>query len=105
MVFYFTATGNSLYAAKQFDTELVSIPQELKKTERHYKADSIGIVCPLYELDKPEVIKSRLAVYHEQTEPLKGFYAEKGVLKTVIGQEQIDDTTALTIAAIESIRG
>ena len=57
MVFYFTATGNSLYAAKQFDTELVSIPQELKKTERHYKADSIGIVCPLYELDMPEVIK------------------------------------------------
>lgn len=55
--------------------------------------------------DKPEVIKSRLAVYHEQTEPLKGFYAAKGVLKTVVGQERIDDTTALTIAAIESIRG
>lgn len=55
--------------------------------------------------DKPEVIKSRLVVYHDQTEPLKGFYAEKGVLKTVIGQEKIEDTTALTIAAIESIRG
>jgi adenylate kinase len=55
--------------------------------------------------DKPEVIKSRLDVYHDQTEPLKDFYAAKGVLKTVIGQEQIEDTTALTIAAIESIRG
>lgn len=55
--------------------------------------------------DKPEVIKSRLVVYHDQTEPLKDFYAEKGVLKTVIGQEKIEDTTALTIAAIESIRG
>ncbi len=55
--------------------------------------------------DKPEVIKSRLDVYHEQTEPLKDFYAEKGVLKTVVGQEEIEDTTALTIAAIESIRG
>ena len=57
MVLYFTATGNSLYAAKQFDTELVSIAQEIKKPDRHYKADSIGIVCPLYELDMPTVIK------------------------------------------------
>ena len=55
--------------------------------------------------DKPEVIKSRLVVYHDQTEPLKDFYAAKGVLKTVVGQEKIEDTTALTIAAIESIRG
>ena len=55
--------------------------------------------------DKPEVIKSRLDVYHKQTEPVKDFYAAKGVLKLVIGQEEIEDTTALTIAAIESIRG
>jgi adenylate kinase len=55
--------------------------------------------------DKPEVIKSRLAIYHEQTESLKDFYAAKGILKTVIGQEEIEDTTALTIATIENIRG
>ena len=55
--------------------------------------------------DKPEVIKSRLAVYHEQTEPLKEYYAERGILKTVVGQEKIEDTTSLTLAAIESIRG
>ena len=53
MVLYFTATGNSLYAAKQFDMELVSIPQELKKADRHYKADSVGVICPLYERDMP----------------------------------------------------
>jgi hypothetical protein len=29
MVFYFTATGNSLYAARQIGGELVSIAQEL----------------------------------------------------------------------------
>ena len=55
--------------------------------------------------DKPEVIKSRLVIYHEQTEPLKDFYAAKGNLKLVIGQEKIEDTTALTLATIESIRG
>ena len=31
MIFYFTGTGNSLYAAKHFDKELYSIPQEMKK--------------------------------------------------------------------------
>ena len=28
--------------AKQLDTELYSIPQEMKKAVRHYKADKIG---------------------------------------------------------------
>ena len=55
--------------------------------------------------DKPEVIKNRLDIYHEQSEPIKDFYAAKGVLRTVNGQEAIENTTALTIANIESIRG
>lgn len=77
-----------------------------------YKPTAVAGVCDKCEGelitradDKPEVIKSRLDVYHEQTEPLKDFYAAKGILKLVIGQEKIEDTTALTIAAIESIRG
>ena len=41
MIFYFTATGNSLYAARQIGggDELVSIAQELRKEDRHYKDD------------------------------------------------------------------
>lgn len=31
MIFYFTGTGNSLYAAKHLDTELVSIPQAMRE--------------------------------------------------------------------------
>lgn len=58
MVFYFTATGNSLYAAKQFDEERFSIPQELNKKNRHYKAERIGIVCPLFEFDLPDLVKA-----------------------------------------------
>lgn len=57
MIFYFTATGNSLYAAKQLDDQLYSIPQEQYKTNRFYKADKIGIVCPLYEFDLPGIVK------------------------------------------------
>ena len=42
MIFYFTGTGNSLYAAKHFDKELYSIPKEMKKESRKYTA---GILC------------------------------------------------------------
>ena len=49
--------------------------------------------------DAPEVVKKRLETYHSQTEPLKGFYEAKGILKLVEGQEKLEDTTALTQAA------
>ena len=42
--------------------------------------------------DKPETVQSRLAVYHAQTEPLKDFYAQRGVLKTVENQPTIEAT-------------
>jgi|SRR5579875_786439 len=35
--------------------------------------------------DRPEVVTKRLAVYHEQTEPLVGFYEERGLLRRVDG--------------------
>lgn len=52
--------------------------------------------------DAPEVVAKRLETYHEVTEPIKEFYAEKGLLKIVEGQEALEDTTALTAAALES---
>ena len=57
MVFYFTASGNCLHVAKNLNTDLRSIPQEMKKNERHYKADKIGIICPIFELDLPDYVK------------------------------------------------
>lgn len=33
MIFYYTATGNSLYVARKMNDELYSTPQELKKEE------------------------------------------------------------------------
>ena len=52
--------------------------------------------------DDPEVVKSRLVTYHEQTEPLKEYYSAKGKLKIVIGQEKLEDTTALVSAALDA---
>ena len=54
--------------------------------------------------DDPEVVASRLKVYHEQTEPLKDFYRSRGKLKIVIGQEELEDTTRLTAEALEAGR-
>lgn len=51
--------------------------------------------------DKPETIADRLSVYHKQTEPLKDYYKAAGKLKIVEGQEEVADTTALTLKALE----
>ena len=51
--------------------------------------------------DAPETVLDRLAVYHKQTEPLKDFYSKKGILRIVEGQEEIADTSALTLKALE----
>lgn len=51
--------------------------------------------------DHPDTVLDRLKVYHEQTEPLKGYYEKKGILRIVEGQEEVADTTALTLKAME----
>ena len=51
--------------------------------------------------DEPETVLERLRVYHEQTEPLISFYKNRGKLVVVQGQDKVEDTSRLTIAAIE----
>ncbi len=52
--------------------------------------------------DHPDTVRERLHVYHEQTEPLKSYYAAQGKLTIVEGQEEVADTTRLTLAAVEA---
>lgn len=52
--------------------------------------------------DHPDTVKERLHVYHEQTEPLKEYYRKQGKLFIVDGQEEVEDTTKLTLAALEA---
>lgn len=63
--------------------------------------DACGSELVLRDDDKPETVKNRLNVYHEQTQPLIDFYTEKGVLKTVDGTLPMDDV----FAAITAILG
>jgi adenylate kinase len=44
--------------------------------------------------DKPDVIRKRLATYHEKTEPLVSYYDAKGVLERVDGEREPDQVTA-----------
>ena len=44
--------------------------------------------------DAPETVKARLVTYHQETEPLKAFYAQRGKLKSVDNQPTIEATTA-----------
>ena len=41
--------------------------------------------------DKPETVRKRLAVYHEQTEPLVDWYEDKGVLRRFDGRRSPDE--------------
>lgn len=52
--------------------------------------------------DHPDTVKKRLVEYHTQTEPLKDYYEKQGKLCIVEGQEEVADTTALTLKALEA---
>jgi adenylate kinase len=41
--------------------------------------------------DKPETVRNRLSVYHEQTAPLIDYYSNKGILRTVDGTKDVDE--------------
>ncbi len=51
--------------------------------------------------DKPETVQARLKTYHEKTAPLKDYYKSRGKLVTVQGQNEIEETSRLTLAAIK----
>lgn len=50
--------------------------------------------------DAPETVKNRLEVYHKETEPLKAFYKERGLLKPVENQKGVEDTTQAILRAL-----
>ena len=73
-------------------------------SEKEGVCDRCGGELTIRSDDKPETVQERLRVYHEQTEPLKGYYAESGKLRTVIGQEELADTSRLVDEVLEAYR-
>ena len=64
--------------------------------------DRCGAKLYIRDDDREETVANRLKTYHAQTEPLKDFYAERGNLICVEGQEEVADTTALVLQALEA---
>jgi adenylate kinase len=56
---------------------------------------------PLRPDDNPESLKKRLDAYRAQTAPLTGYYARKGILKTVDGMASIEEVTAAVAAVLQ----
>jgi len=50
--------------------------------------------------DEPETVKHRLEVYHQETEPLKEFYAKRGLLKSVENQPTVAETSKVILQAL-----
>lgn len=75
---------------------------DYKKSEVEGICDRCGDTLVQRKDDHPDTVKERLQVYHEQTEPLKNYYAQQGKLFIVEGQEEVADTTRLTLAAVEA---
>ncbi len=53
--------------------------------------------------DTEEAIRTRLRAYHEQTEPLKNFYAERGLLATVDATKDIPEVTEEVLRAVGEV--
>jgi adenylate kinase len=59
-----------------------------------------GTAVSTREDDKEATVRHRLEIYHNETQPLEEFYKSRGKLTTVVGQEAVADTTALTLKAL-----
>ena len=62
--------------------------------------NACGSKLVVREDDKPETVRHRLAVYHGETEALKGFYDNLGKLRLVEGNQPIEDATRDIMAAL-----
>ena len=51
--------------------------------------------------DKPETVRNRLKTFHEETEPLKVFFGDRGKLKMVSNIPGVEATTAAIFEALE----
>ena len=76
---------------------------EHKKPTQENICDKCGSPLYIRTDDAAETVKNRLDIFHEQTEPLKSFYEQRGLLKCVSGEASVDETTALVFEALSEV--
>ncbi len=74
---------------------------ENKKPKVDGVCDACGGELQIRKDDAPETVLDRLNVYHEQTEPLKDYYAKCGKLRSVEGTAPISEITASILKVLE----
>ncbi len=75
---------------------------EYKPSAKEGICDCCGGELIVRKDDEPATVLDRLSAYHDQTEPLIGFYRERDKLVVVEGQEKVEDTSRLVLAALEA---
>ena len=86
-------TGHELDAVVVLTVDQDEIVQRLlQRAESENRAD-----------DTEDVIRRRQEVYVEQTEPLIEVYRDRGLLVEVDGMGEVDEVTARTLTALETI--
>jgi len=78
---------------------------EARKPAREGVCDACGGALFRREDDKPEVIRERLRVYAEKTEPLLAYYGKKGNLRRVNGGNGMDATFAALRGILDAALG
>lgn len=58
---YFTASGNCLYVARRIGGTLLSIPQLMRQETIEIEDDAVGIVCPVYAVEMPMMVREFMA--------------------------------------------
>ncbi|MBO5043061.1 MAG: adenylate kinase [Clostridia bacterium] len=66
--------------------------------------DKCGDALYIRDDDAEATVRKRLETFHAQTEPLKDYYGAKGLLVTVEGREEVEDTTAAVLAALDGVK-
>ena len=62
--------------------------------------DKCGGQLVIRKDDTHDVVENRLHIYHEETEPVKEYYRQEGLLLAVRGQKKLSDTTQLVFDAL-----
>lgn len=70
------------------------VARMLKRAEEQHRAD-----------DTEPVMRHRLEVYHQQTEPVAAFYADHDLLELVDGTGSIDEVTARIFEVLDRLEG
>lgn len=66
--------------------------------------DKCGAELYIRDDDAEATVRKRLDTFHAQTEPLKEYYGAKGILVSVEGREQVEDTSAAVLEALAAVK-